>query len=114
VEKALQHCRKSGGTLELFEDSRKAVTDADVIYTDVWISMGEEKAAKDVDVFLPFQVNKELIAHAKPHVAIMHCLPAYRGKEITEEVIESEHSVVFDQAENRLHVQKAVLVHLLT
>ena len=92
----------------------EAVKDADVIYTDTWISMGEEEEAetrrKD---FNGFQVNSELISYAKKNVFVMHCLPAHRGEEITDEVIDGEHSIVYDQAENRLHVQKALLKLLI-
>lgn len=95
-------------------DPKEAVKDADVIYTDTWISMGEEEEAetrrKD---FNGFQVNSELISHAKKGVFVMHCLPAHRGEEITDDVIDGEHSVVYDQAENRLHVQKALLKLLI-
>jgi ornithine carbamoyltransferase len=95
-------------------DPVEAVKGADVIYTDTWISMGEEEEAeirrKD---FNGFQVNSELISHAKKDVIVMHCLPAHRGEEITDEVIDGEHSIVYDQAENRLHVQKALLKLLI-
>ena len=95
-------------------DPEEAVKNADVIYTDTWISMGEEEEAeirrKD---FNSFQVNSELISHAKNDVFVMHCLPAHRGEEITDDVIDGEHSIVYDQAENRLHVQKALLKLLI-
>ncbi|MDP6923970.1 MAG: ornithine carbamoyltransferase [Candidatus Scalindua sp.] len=100
--------------IKQISDPIKAVKDADVIYTDTWISMGEEEEAetrrKD---FNGFQVNSKLISHAKKGVFVMHCLPAHRGEEITDEVIDGEHSVVYDQAENRLHVQKALLKLLI-
>ena len=95
-------------------DPVEAVKGADVIYTDTWISMGEEEEAetrrKD---FNGFQVNSELTSHAKKGVFVMHCLPAHRGEEITDEVMDGEHSIVYDQAENRLHVQKALLKLLI-
>jgi len=91
-----------------------AVKKSDVVYTDVWASMGEEaEAAERKKIFRPFQVNSELLKFAKPESLVMHCLPAHRGEEITDEVIDSPQSIVFDQAENRLHIAKAVLKFLL-
>ena len=95
-------------------DPVKAVLEADIIYTDVWASMGQEKeAAKRKKVFKDFQVNESLVAAAKPDVKVMHCLPAHRGEEITDGVMEGPQSIVFDQAENRLHIQKAIMVRLM-
>jgi ornithine carbamoyltransferase len=104
-----------GARLRLFSEAADAVSGADAVYTDAWISMGQEAQA-DVrrQVFAPFQVDDDLMAQAKPGALFMHCLPAHRGEEVTNEVIESSASVVFDQAENRLHVQKALLLMLLT
>ena len=103
-----------GAGIRLFTDPREAVSDVDAIYTDVWTSMGEEAEAEERRrVFAPYQVNAELMACAAPDAAFMHCMPAHRGEEVTAEVIESPASVVFDQAENRLHTQKALLMMLL-
>ena len=97
----------------LTQDPIEAVTDADIIYTDVWTSMGQEQEATERRrIFTPYQVNKELLEHAKNDHLIMHCLPAHRGEEITDDVIDGPHSIVLDEAENRLHVQKGILVWL--
>ncbi len=104
---------KTGAKLKGFHTPGAAVSGADVIYTDVWVSMGEEHLlAKKLKAFRGMQVNRRLLAHAKKNALVMHCLPAHRGEEITEDVIEGRHSVVFDQAENRLHIQKAILLML--
>ncbi|MDE0355099.1 MAG: ornithine carbamoyltransferase [Deltaproteobacteria bacterium] len=103
-----------GADVAVTHDPAEAVSGADAIYTDVWASMGQEAEAGDRRrSFAPFQVNGELVSRAKDDVAVMHCLPAHRGEEITGEVIEGRHSVVFDQAENRLHAQKALMVWCL-
>lgn len=106
---------KTGCTITVEEDLFKAATGADVLYTDVWASMGEE-AEKEVRVkaLHNYQINKELLAAAKEDAIVLHCLPAHRGEEITEDVLEGSHSVVFDEAENRLHVQKAIMVLLMS
>jgi ornithine carbamoyltransferase len=104
-----------GATLTTTHDPREAVAGADAVYTDVWTSMGQEvEYAERKDVFFPYQVNAALMAHAAPGALFMHCLPAHRGEEVTHDVIEGPASVVFDQAENRLHAQKALLVMLLS
>ena len=104
----------AGADAAVVHDPAEAVRGADCIYTDVWASMGQEGEAGDrKQAFAPFQVNRELVARAKDDVAVMHCLPAHRDEEITDEVIEGPHSVVFDQAENRLHAQKALMVWCL-
>ena len=114
VEMALKDGKKAGVEIDILNDPVIAAKDADVIYTDVWASMGQEKETeKRRKVFIKYQVNRELIKLAKPDYIFMHCLPAHRGDEVTDEVIDSPNSVVFDQAENRLHVQKAILVKLL-
>ncbi len=113
LKKAEALAKKTGAVIKGFTEPAKAVKGADVIYTDVWVSMGEEKMrAQKLREFTGMQVNEELLAKAKKNAIVMHCLPAHRGEEITDEVMEGKHSVVFDQAENRLHVQKAVLLHL--
>jgi len=100
----------TGGVVEVGNDPRAAADGADVLYTDVWTSMGQESAAASrVDAFRPYQLNEALVAAAKPSAIVMHCLPAHRGEEITAAVIDGPRSVVFDQAENRLHAQKALL-----
>ncbi|MDI6641655.1 MAG: ornithine carbamoyltransferase [Elusimicrobiota bacterium] len=100
--------------ITLSNDPITSVNGSDIIYTDVWTSMGkEEESQMRKQVFNKYQVNKELVRHAKPNALIMHCLPARRGEEITDEIIDAPNSIVFDQAENRLYVQKAILVHLL-
>lgn len=106
--------RGKGASIDASHDPREAAAHADVIYTDVWASMGQEKeAARRKKAFKAFQVNAALLQKAKKNVYVMHCLPAHRGEEITDGVMESRHAVVFDQAENRLHVQKAILIKLL-
>ena len=114
AEHARRLAERAGGGIELFEDPEQAGSGANVIYTDVWISMGQEAEAEEKRrVFSQYQVNKGLVALAQPDVMIMHCLPAHRGEEITEDVLEGPLSVVFDQAENRLHVQKAIVETLV-
>ncbi len=105
---------QTGATITLTNDPVEAAFDADVIYTDVWASMGQEtEAGKRDSLFRPFQVNSELFANAKRDAIFLHCLPAHRGDEVTDEVMDSPNSVVFQQAENRLHVQKAILLELM-
>ncbi|RLG43055.1 MAG: ornithine carbamoyltransferase [Thermoproteota archaeon] len=104
---------ETGGTLTVVEDPKEAVKDADVIYTDTWFSMGVEDLEKRKEVFPPYQVNKDLLTMAKPHVKVMHCQPWFIGQEITEDVAYGPHSIAFEQAENRLHTAKAVLEALI-
>jgi ornithine carbamoyltransferase len=102
------------GAIELFRDPREAVHGADAVYTDSWYSMGQESEAEvRAPIFRPYQLNAQLLAEAAPGAVAMHCLPAHRGQEITDEVMDGPASVVYDQAENRLHVQKALLLNLL-
>ena len=111
---ALGFASETGAVLTLTHDPAEAVTDADAVYTDVWASMGQEdEAAARAQIFAPFQVNAALMAHARPDALVMHCLPAHRGEEITADVLDGPQSVVFDQAENRLHAQKAILALVL-
>jgi len=111
----LANARKSGiSNISVHHDPKAAVKDADVVYTDVWASMGQEaEANKRKQLFKPFQVNDELMKHAHPDALFMHCLPAHRDEEVTDSVIESNTSIVFDEAENRMHVQKAIMVKLM-
>ncbi|GAC55989.1 ornithine carbamoyltransferase [Gordonia hirsuta DSM 44140 = NBRC 16056] len=105
---------QTGGSLEVIDDPVTAVAGADVLVTDTWVSMGQEDDGLDrVGPFRPYQINAELLAHADPEAIVLHCLPAHRGEEITDEVIDGPASVVFDEAENRLHAQKALLAWLL-
>ena len=109
-----QRTRQNGARITVTHSVKEAVAGADVIYTDVWASMGQEQDfERRARVFKPFQVNEQVVSMAKKDALVMHCLPAHRGQEITHEVLEGPQSIVFDQAENRLHVQKAVMVWLL-
>jgi ornithine carbamoyltransferase len=111
---ARERARQTGGSCRITNDVKQAAAGADVIYTDVWVSMGQEaEAEKRVDVFRSYQVNSALFACAKSDAIFMHCLPAHRGQEVTHEVIDSPRSVVFQQAENRLHAEKAILLELM-
>ncbi len=115
IEEARKLAKKSGSSVEIGTDPKGCAKDADVLYTDVWVSMGQEKErAERINTFKDFQVNEALVSLAKKKVAVMHCLPAHRGEEITDAVMDSEKAIVYDQAENRLHVQKAILLKLLS
>lgn len=114
VKNAMADFKEAGTTLTITNDPKEAIADADVVYTDTWVSMGQEaEKAERLKIFMPYQVNKELFSLAKDDALFMHCLPAYRGFEVTEDVIDGPNSVIFDEAENRLHAQKAVLVKLM-
>jgi ornithine carbamoyltransferase len=105
----------SSGQITVLREPAEAAANADVVYTDVWVSMGQEKeAARKKRKFRKYQINGELLSHAKKDALVLHCMPAHRGEEITDEVMDSPQSAVFDQAENRLHTQKALLEFLLT
>ena len=115
IDRARAEAEATGAAIEVIEDPRAAVKDADVVYTDVWISMGQEREqARRLKALAPYQLDRRLLQRAKPDAIVMHCLPAHRGEEITEDVLDGPQSVVIDQAENRLHMQKAILVQLLT
>lgn len=114
VAEAMEDAKAFGSKVEITQDILAAAKDADVVYTDVWASMGQEgEAEKRQQAFKDYQVNAAVMAVAKPDAIVLHCLPAHRGEEITDEVIESKQSVVFDEAENRLHAQKAVMALLM-
>ena len=114
VADARKIAKETGARIELLTDTHAAVSGVDAIYTDAWASMGQEQeAGQRAAIFPPYQVNRQLMAEAAPHAAFMHCLPAHRGEEVTNEVMDSENSVIFEQAENRLHVQKSILYLLL-
>lgn len=114
INQSKAFAKLSGGSVSLFRDPQEAAEQADVIYTDTWTSMGqEEEAQKREKVFPPYQVNTKLVRLAKPEVIVMHCLPAHRGQEITDEVADGSQSRLFVQAENRMHAQKAILLNLL-
>lgn len=114
VSGALEESSISGTKIAVTDRIEEGVEGAEVIYTDVWVSMGEEKErARKLNLLQPYQVNNKVMSLAEPGAIFMHCLPAHRGEEVTSEVIDSEQSVVWSQAENRLHFQKALLIHLL-
>lgn len=114
VSNAFAEAEKTGSIVNVTGDPAEAVEDADIVCTDTWVSMGQEKEkAQRLRIFLPYQVNGELFSKAKSDAIFLHCLPAYRGCEVTEDVIDGPHSVIFDEAENRLHVQKAIMAILM-
>jgi ornithine carbamoyltransferase len=114
VVKKAKTLAKNENDIQVTTDAIAAVKGSQVIYTDVWASMGQEESAQSrIPIFQPYQVNDELLSHGDPEVIVLHCLPAHRGEEITDEVIEGKHSKVWDEAENRMHAQKALLASLL-
>ena len=113
-EEALKIAENTGSNLKITKNVHEGVFEADIIYTDVWVSMGDEaEKLQRMEDLKNYQVNMDLLSYAKPDVMVMHCLPAIRGQEITDEVMKSDHSLIWDQAENRMHVQTAVLYKLL-
>jgi ornithine carbamoyltransferase len=114
VADARKIAKQTGARMEFLTDPNAAVAGVDAVYTDAWASMGQEQqVAERAQIFPPYQVNRALMAEAAPHAVFMHCLPAHRGEEVTDEIMDSEQSVIFEQAENRMHVQKAILYLLL-
>ncbi len=114
VAAAIEEAKKTGAVIEIIHDPVAGATNADVIYTDVWISMGQEAERETkMQAFRAYQVNADLMKRAKPTAIFLHCLPAHRGEEVTAAVIDSPQSAVFDEAENRLHSQKAILYYAL-
>jgi len=110
VKESLENAKYMGSTVEILDDPKAAVKNADIIYTDVWASMGQEKESEErKKKFAGFQVNPQLVKNAKDDYIFMHCLPAHRGDEVVDEICDSPNSVIFDEAENRLHVQKAIM-----
>ncbi len=114
TEGAKADAKKNGSALIVTEDPVEAIKNADIVYTDTWVSMGQEaEKAERIKIFMPYQVDKKLFANAKADAVFMHCLPAYRGYEVTEDVIDGPNSIIFDEAENRLHAQKAIMATLM-
>jgi ornithine carbamoyltransferase len=114
IHRSIEIAEETGGSITLMHDALKAVDGADAVYTDVCTSMGfEHEATKRAPIFKPFQVNEQLMSHAQQDAVFMHCLPAHRNAEVTDAVLDGPQSVVFDQAENRMHAQKALLLMLL-
>lgn len=113
LDLAKEDAEKTGVKIEILHDPKEAVKNADVVYTDTWVSMGRTDEKERIEALSPFQINKELSSYAKKEALVMHCLPAHRGQEITDEVMDGPRSIIFDQSENRLHVQKAILCQLL-
>lgn len=115
IDGAVRQAKATSGKITVTHDPEQAISNADAVYTDTWVSMGQEQEKEErIKIFMPYQVNKKLFSHAKEDAIFLHCLPAYRGLEMTEDIIDSPFSAVFDEAENRLHAQKAVLATLMS
>ncbi|WP_042169994.1 ornithine carbamoyltransferase [Paenibacillus gorillae] len=114
IQQSKEHAAETGATIHICRDPKEAVADADIIYSDVWASMGQEAEQKERELaFADYQVNEELMKYANKDYMFMHCLPAHRGEEVSEGVIDGKHSIIFDQAENRLHAQKAIMAAIM-
>lgn len=114
IQISMENAAQNGGSVLVTRDPKEAIADADIVYTDVWASMGQEaEQAERIKAFRNYQVNGDLVKYAKPDYLFMHCLPAHRGEEVTEEIIDGEHSIIYDQAENRLHAQKAIMAAIM-
>lgn len=115
VQQTMANAAETGSRIVVCHDPKEAIADADIIYTDVWASMGQEAEQKEREIaFANYQVNDELVKYAKKDFQFMHCLPAHRGEEVTESIIDGEQSIIFDQAENRLHAQKAIMAAIMS
>lgn len=115
VEQTMANAAETGSRIVVCHDPKEAIADADIIYTDVWASMGQEAEQKEREIaFANYQVNDELVKYAKKDFQFMHCLPAHRGEEVSESIIDGEQSIIFDQAENRLHAQKAIMAAIMS
>ena len=114
VAEAKEIAKRTGSKITITHDPVEAISGSDAVYADTWVSMGQEaEKAKRVEIFKPYQINAELFAKAKSDAIFLHCLPAYRGYEVTEDVIDGPQSVIFDEAENRLHAQKAIMTMVM-
>ncbi len=114
IIEAMEDAKISGANILITSNPAEAINNADVVYTDTWVSMGQEAESKErINIFKPYQINEELFSLAKSDALFLHCLPAYRGYEVTDDIIDGPNSVVFDEAENRLHVQKAIMAKLM-
>ncbi|MFF2483635.1 ornithine carbamoyltransferase [Paenibacillus sp. NPDC058071] len=114
VQQSKEHAAETGATIHICRDPKEAIADADIVYSDVWASMGQEEEQKERELaFANYQINEALAKYAKDDYLFMHCLPAHRGEEVTEGVIDGKHSIIYDQAENRLHAQKAIMAAIM-